>query len=658
MKNLMLFLCSMIIVGLCDSRAQGSLVLVGGSGETAGGWSDAPYKWVVDHTENKRVAVISYGTESQWIPNYFKSLGARHAKNFYIPNRAVADQQTIYDSLLTYDAVFLKGGDQSVYYESYLNTKTQEAMQAIYNRGGVLSGTSAGMAVLSPIIYTAQGAYIYPATAISNPYSNQITLRNDFLQTLPTPVIFDTHFVQRGRLGRLIAFMAHWFRSTGILPVGIGVDDRTALCIDSLGVATVYGTAAANFVFPEQDAPVFDTSVMVLKAETLRLTQLLHGTSINLTTKEVTGYSQSFNPQADVENKKLSMLLTGAEQLDNAAISHFVQQEGSLSDTITIVTGNDLSLANSLASKVISQGGTHVNVIQALQSFSQDAATGQAIASAKKIVIIGNEYNSFFSFMNGEGNGKLLGQQFIKEGVVLLFAGDNARFAGKTVVGKYMGFGYTSYNGTMTFSTGLGLLQTTAIMPHTFLNEEVYENTISGLPYALLKDTLSFGIYLTGNAVVRYGVDAENNTCFQYLSGSVPAIILNNKGTLGGFANQGPNLLSRNVAGFETVLLSTLVQGDSYIVGSYTGLSHRVQEPINVKILPNPAADEIVINTEQGSYELALLDTSGRQLLTKTFNSSTNLDLSQFAEGVYFITIENPQTSAKYMGKVLKINNK
>lgn len=657
MKKLVFIFCSVILLSVSHVNAQGFLVLVGGSGETDGGWSDDPYKWVVDHAQNKRVAVISYSTESQWIPNYFKSLGATFAKNFHIPNRSVADQQATYDSLMTYDAIFLKGGDQSVYYESYLNTKTHEALQTIYNRGGVLSGTSAGMAVLSPIIYTAQGAYIYPATALSNPYSNQITLKNDFVQTLPVPVIFDTHFVQRGRLGRLIAFMANWYRRTGILAVGVGVDDRTALCIDSLGVAMVFGTAAANFVFPDQNASVYDTTLTVLKAENLRLTQLLHGTAINLTTKEITGYSQTFDPETATEDRKLSMLLTGADQLDNTVISHFIQEEGNASDTITIVTGNDLTLANSLINKFLSQGAAHVNVIQALQSFSQDLPTGQAITSAKKIVIAGNEYSQFFTFVNSEGNGELLLQQLIKEGVVLLFAGDNARFAGKTVVGKYMGYGYASYNGTLTFSSGLGLLQTTAIMPNTFLNEEVYENTVSGLPYALLKDTLSFGIYLTGNAVLKYGVDAENKTYFQFLSGSVPAIVLNNKGTRGGFANQGPNTLSRNVAGFEAVQMSTLVQGDKLIVGSFTSLTDRVQKPVIAEIYPNPADNLLFVKTEPGSYELTLHDLTGRQLLSRSFVTATDLELGHYAEGIYLLTIRNSLTSSGFVSKVVKLNN-
>src|SRR5437868_2399033 len=84
--------------------AQGSLVLVGGGSEAEGGWSDAPYRWIIDHAVNKRVAVISYADEDNWIPDYFVSLGATAATNIRISSRSVADLQATYDALMTYDA--------------------------------------------------------------------------------------------------------------------------------------------------------------------------------------------------------------------------------------------------------------------------------------------------------------------------------------------------------------------------------------------------------------------------------------------------------------------------------------------------------------------------------------------------------------------------
>jgi cyanophycinase-like exopeptidase len=40
--------------------------------------------------------------------------------------------------------------------------------------------------------------------------------------------------------------MASWYRKTKEIATGIGVDDHTALCIDSDKKATVYGTGAVS----------------------------------------------------------------------------------------------------------------------------------------------------------------------------------------------------------------------------------------------------------------------------------------------------------------------------------------------------------------------------------------------------------------------------
>ena len=200
--------------------AQGYLMLAGGAGESQGGWSDIPYGWVVEHAANKRIAVISYrGDQTQWLPDYFMSLGALEARNITIADRFTADAQTTFDTLITYDGIFLRGGDQSIYYERYKDTKTVEALKYVYNRGGVLSGTSAGTAILSPVAFTAQVASVDPAQALLNAYSSQITLEDDFLEILSDRYIFDSHFVERGRFGRLPSFMATWYKESGELAV-------------------------------------------------------------------------------------------------------------------------------------------------------------------------------------------------------------------------------------------------------------------------------------------------------------------------------------------------------------------------------------------------------------------------------------------------------
>jgi hypothetical protein len=99
------------------SAQNGKLLLVGGGGEEEGGWSNPPYTWAINNSVNKKVAVISFTTQTTWLPNYFLSLGAVAAKNFTI-DASNANLQSTYDSLMNYDVFFIKGGDQYNYYNN------------------------------------------------------------------------------------------------------------------------------------------------------------------------------------------------------------------------------------------------------------------------------------------------------------------------------------------------------------------------------------------------------------------------------------------------------------------------------------------------------------------------------------------------------------
>jgi cyanophycinase-like exopeptidase len=650
-----LVLCYMLLQCLISqtSNAQGYLMLAGGGGETDGGWSDTPYRWVVDNARNKRIAVISYSLGTEWIPNYFKSLGAISSKNFYIPNYSVANSQSTYDSLITYDGVFIKGGDQSVYYENYLNSKTQQALQEIYNRGGVLSGTSAGMAILSPVAYTAQGATIYPASALANPYTSQITLKDDFLTTLAHPYIFDTHFVERGRLGRLTSFMANWFKQRKELAIGIGVDDRTALCIAPNGIGTAWGTAAANLYFPSEDALPFDTTQTMLRTGSMRTIQLIHGCSIDLNTLTINEFDQFIQPQLTHESGYLTILLSGSDQVSEQACNHLIHNEGTPADTIVIITGSTLNQANSLKAVLQSQGAINIFIAQALSINQNDNETGIIINSGKKFIFTGNEYDNLMSFCAGSANGTLLNNKIRSGNTVSFFVGDNARYAGKTVVNKYIGSGAASYNGLLEFDPGLALLKTTAIMPNTYLNADIYENTVSGLPYAMVRDSLSFGLYLTGNTFARYTFDQENKTFIECLGGTVPLMMLHNTGTFAGIADQGPGALSRNVAGFETMHLRFLSPGDTMRVGTMSPGSIHEADESGLNIYPNPARKVLNIQLKPGKYQISLSDLSGRMVFSEFTSGNTTIDLKNCGKGIYFLKIINDQNNRILVRKIV-----
>jgi len=71
--------------------AQGPVLLVGGGSEDYNDWSDAPYRWLVEHAANRRVLILHYSDPSSFLPDYFASLGALEATNLVISSRVAAN---------------------------------------------------------------------------------------------------------------------------------------------------------------------------------------------------------------------------------------------------------------------------------------------------------------------------------------------------------------------------------------------------------------------------------------------------------------------------------------------------------------------------------------------------------------------------------------
>ena len=68
-----LFFIFIIVFSIAGKAQSGKLLIVGGGSENRNAWSDAPYQWAIEKSENKKVAIISYdpGTDPSWLPEYF-----------------------------------------------------------------------------------------------------------------------------------------------------------------------------------------------------------------------------------------------------------------------------------------------------------------------------------------------------------------------------------------------------------------------------------------------------------------------------------------------------------------------------------------------------------------------------------------------------------
>jgi beta-aspartyl-peptidase (threonine type) len=124
------------------------------------------------------------------------------------------------------DAVFFAGGNQRRYV-SWKGSALMEAVQGVYDRGGVVGGSSAGLAIL--------GQHVFDARLLT---AGARSFTHDMLDFTPLRgVITDSHFTERNRLRRLWNFMKHCGAR------GIGVDEGAALVIDGQGMGRLLRSA-------------------------------------------------------------------------------------------------------------------------------------------------------------------------------------------------------------------------------------------------------------------------------------------------------------------------------------------------------------------------------------------------------------------------------
>jgi cyanophycinase len=642
---------------LCSGEllGQGKLVLVGGGSESVGGWSDAPYQWAVDRSENKRVAVISYADADDFIPNYFISLGAVAADNIKIATRAEADDPQTYDLLMGYDVFFFKGGDQSVYYNEYKGTLTAKAITDKFSAGGVIGGTSAGMAILSGVIYTAENGTVYPDEALRNLNNNKMTLADDFVSIFPG-FIFDSHFTERGRVGRLIPFMAHWYHKVGELLYGVGVDDRTALCIDDDRKAVVYGTGSVSF-YSSSAFPLSDGELPV--ADAVSAMQLLHGDIVDLSDWSVISGPASPAGEISDEDGNYQVLLSGAEgySVNTGFLDYLVKQTGEIDDSIIVVTAPGRAKAYI---QRLESSGAKVVVIEASSTSNDESRADlrNAIRVSRKVLFVENNDNGLFSFLQGGMTGALLESHIRRNGVISAFVGENSRYAGKVWVANHLSDGLAAYYGRLQFRDGLSLLKSSVVMSNTYdpSATDFYENTTASVSWAMVAEGLKYGIYLNRGGFLKFAQDDDINY-FQSF-GDRSSIVLTQRGGNIAVANQPVNTSGavRNYVGF-TDFSYTLLSGSLRIdVGNpvpgldppyeleptVVGVEESSMQSV-VSVVPNPSRNGVFYLREGvvDNATIIVTDLFGRRVWEGACHSNEGcvVDLSDYPDGMYLISV-------------------
>ncbi len=225
-----------------DDAPRGSLIIAGG-----GSLPPEIRKRFLDLATPGDVARIlvlpmasSYEESGPEQAEEFRALGAAEATSVRL-TREEAEQEASREHLRDVTGVWFTGGDQSRVTAAIGETRFLEALHRMYRDGAVFGGTSAGAAIMSPLMLTGEehrpqtdgepGDQRYMFRTLER--DNIVLVRG--LGFLPATIV-DQHFVRRKRHNRLMSVVLE-----NPDHLGVGIDEATALEVSPDGSWTVLG---------------------------------------------------------------------------------------------------------------------------------------------------------------------------------------------------------------------------------------------------------------------------------------------------------------------------------------------------------------------------------------------------------------------------------
>ena len=178
-------------------------------------------KRIITESAHQEASVVEVVTTASQIPelvgieyvNAFNQLNLSKVGTLHIKSRDDAQRKDYIERIRKADVVIFTGGDQLRLSSIFGGTEFLQVLKQRYHKENfIIAGTSAGAAAASTnMIYKGQSNEALIKGEV------QITAGLGFIDS----VIIDTHFVQRGRIGRLMYAVAS---NPGILGIGLGED--------------------------------------------------------------------------------------------------------------------------------------------------------------------------------------------------------------------------------------------------------------------------------------------------------------------------------------------------------------------------------------------------------------------------------------------------
>jgi len=275
-------------------------VIYGPAHDFGGGGADvdAALQWIIDKVRGCTncatkidVVILRASGADGYNPYIYAMNGVDSVESIVMTAARDASDVSVNNAIRNAEVVFFAGGDQCNYVTFFKGTSIETNVEFVYARGGGVGGTSAGTAIQSPFIYDGCKGSATSADALANPYHRSISFSyNMFNWNNLQVTLTDTHFFQRDRMGRTLAFLARQIKD-GFSPVALGIatDEATSVVIDKFGVASVIGAGNAYFILADHP-PERCVSGQSLTYSNYKIWKIGNGGFYNLQNRPTTGF--------------------------------------------------------------------------------------------------------------------------------------------------------------------------------------------------------------------------------------------------------------------------------------------------------------------------------------------------------------------------------
>ncbi len=264
---------------MADGETQGQLVIIGGAEDREGDCTILREFVRRAGGTQARIAVMTVATGlpeevGRTYTQVFERLGVEDVRIVDTAHPEDASDPRALEAIEKATGVFFTGGDQARITSLLKDTELDAAIHRRYAEGIVVGGTSAGAAMMPDVM-------IIEGDSETNPRM-EIVEMGPGMGFLPG-VVIDQHFLQRGRLGRLLSAVTQQ-----PVVLGFGIDENTAVVVNN-NQFEVVGEGAVTVV---DVAEITHTNLgQILKDEDLaicgaKLHILPHGYKFDLKTRK------------------------------------------------------------------------------------------------------------------------------------------------------------------------------------------------------------------------------------------------------------------------------------------------------------------------------------------------------------------------------------